>query len=1015
TEPDEYDIVDDFFGASARVDAVEYRNDSNLMGYTSDDTATFLWTAAYSEAFNLSPTNDRMRALTFGNETGDDEARIALGADDNNVYLYGEFDDDELVNVDLDAPDELRVDETGQATLNATYGNGSVINVSEDATWTSSNEDVLDVDSSGGLTAKAAGSATITAEFEGEEDSASVEVLPNGFEIQILSEASSQDILAGDNMSIWARVINHNESEETETLTFNVSDTTEDTTDVTVDGDSDKLVNFENETTDDMVNGDTQVEVAGDADNDTHNVTVWANDTGFQVTIDEDNSTKEVEIDERARIRVKIVNPRDSDQVEEVRIRINGTVHQDQTKTVYLDANGTEDDSVTLDFESPLMTSADVGDKLATIEAEFGTDSMTYEVTDPDEQFPSEPPIEDEVDGPIVDMDYSDKYLFVAAWDDGWYLFNRSDYDVIHHFEDQPSADRASTASIHPDEDILAGGTQEDNLFVWNASSGSTTQEIDFPLHAIEATSWSPEGDWFALTQRPGITHVLNLTEDDYDVEHVIDLEDEDGISRDHAWFPDTDEDNGALAVGLDDDYLIYVLDDGSWFQFIRDDLESNLNTGDHMAMDWAQPDHAGDFGFLAVATDDDDMDNDATLQQVIVFDFGSGLGTQDTERHVLGTFRHDWAGDVAFGPRGNRLVYTAWGEEWGNSVVIANTLNMEIDDEFFGPSNVTRAVDIGNESSAVDDPVTIAAGDDDGIIWRWIDPDPTGPIEVDIRELPTQLEINETYQAEAWVTYANGSVQNETTEVTWSSSDEDLLTVDDDGVVDTANDSGTVDVTAEFEGVSDTQTVGINLVPIRAAFDFNQSSVAVNGTVSYTAEFEWSDGTVEDITDDYAGPSRPYWQVYVNGELVDVSTDEFQEGGLHWKRDEAVIEALEVGVNTIQIRVRYEDPDGNPQWFEGEEQELRVRPETAWGFWPDLELVDRITLILSSPSLWWIIAATAVAAMVTYVATPFVGLAAMGIVLLTGSVAGFGVPFILSISVMLSVLGYAGYRILGG
>lgn len=65
---------------------------------------------------------------------------------------------------------------TAQLRAELTYESGDTKDVTDSATWTSSDEEVATVDSSGLVTAVAVGEATVTATAEGLEGSAKVTV-----------------------------------------------------------------------------------------------------------------------------------------------------------------------------------------------------------------------------------------------------------------------------------------------------------------------------------------------------------------------------------------------------------------------------------------------------------------------------------------------------------------------------------------------------------------------------------------------------------------------------------------------------------------------------------------------------------------------------------------------------------------------------------------------------------------------------------------------------------------------
>ncbi|MDZ7731002.1 MAG: hypothetical protein U5K37_08895 [Natrialbaceae archaeon] len=104
--------------------------------------------------------------------------------------IYAEFDgqfNTSVVNVTepdvqslaLEAPASMVINDTGPVTVNATDSQGTVSNVSQNATITSSNTSVITVDNTT-LEAVGAGNATITASYAGTSATATVAVTPVG-------------------------------------------------------------------------------------------------------------------------------------------------------------------------------------------------------------------------------------------------------------------------------------------------------------------------------------------------------------------------------------------------------------------------------------------------------------------------------------------------------------------------------------------------------------------------------------------------------------------------------------------------------------------------------------------------------------------------------------------------------------------------------------------------------------------------------------------------------------------
>jgi trimeric autotransporter adhesin len=136
-----------------------------------------------------------------------------------------------------------------------------------------------------------------------------------------------------------------------------------------------------------------------------------------------------------------------------------------------------------------------------------------------------------------------------------------------------------------------------------------------------------------------------------------------------------------------------------------------------------------------------------------------------------------------------------------------------------------------------------------------------------------TILIPNETLQLAATGTYSDGTTQDLTTQVLWSSSNTASATVSQTGVV-TAVASGEAIITAQRDGRTAQLTVSVaTLLSITVApADGVPASVAVNGILQLIATGNFSGGLTRDIT------SQASW-TSLNPTLATVSNEEGQKG----------------------------------------------------------------------------------------------------------------------------------------
>jgi len=112
-------------------------------------------------------------------------------------------------------------------------------------------------------------------------------------------------------------------------------------------------------------------------------------------------------------------------------------------------------------------------------------------------------------------------------------------------------------------------------------------------------------------------------------------------------------------------------------------------------------------------------------------------------------------------------------------------------------------------------------------------------------------LNLGETQEMQVTITYADGTTKVLTSEVVWSSSNEDVVSVTDSGVI-TANELGQGTLTAFFNGVtSDEITININDDGDVDSLVISPSAVSIGEgeTAQLSAVANFVDGTSRDVT----------------------------------------------------------------------------------------------------------------------------------------------------------------------
>jgi uncharacterized protein YjdB len=125
-------------------------------------------------------------------------------------------------------------------------------------------------------------------------------------------------------------------------------------------------------------------------------------------------------------------------------------------------------------------------------------------------------------------------------------------------------------------------------------------------------------------------------------------------------------------------------------------------------------------------------------------------------------------------------------------------------------------------------------------------------PALVSIQVAPQTIDLLEgtSHAFQATGTYTDNSTQNITSNVSWSSSDTNVASVNADGLVD-ANNTGAATISAELNGISGSCTVNVHAVADLVSITVTPSdaSLEIGFTQSFSAQGQFSDGSSRDVT----------------------------------------------------------------------------------------------------------------------------------------------------------------------
>lgn len=126
-------------------------------------------------------------------------------------------------------------------------------------------------------------------------------------------------------------------------------------------------------------------------------------------------------------------------------------------------------------------------------------------------------------------------------------------------------------------------------------------------------------------------------------------------------------------------------------------------------------------------------------------------------------------------------------------------------------------------------------------------------PTSISLTPRTAALAVGVTQQLLATGNYGNGTTQDLTTQVAWSSSDTKVVTVQtgqtNPGVI-TAVASGSATITATLQGVNGTSAITVNAVtPTSISLTPNTATIVVGVTQQLQASAKFNNGTVQDVT----------------------------------------------------------------------------------------------------------------------------------------------------------------------
>ncbi|KPJ98007.1 MAG: hypothetical protein AMJ60_09745 [Desulfobacterales bacterium SG8_35] len=149
--------------------------------------------------------------------------------------------------------------------------------------------------------------------------------------------------------------------------------------------------------------------------------------------------------------------------------------------------------------------------------------------------------------------------------------------------------------------------------------------------------------------------------------------------------------------------------------------------------------------------------------------------------------------------------------------------------------------------------------------------------IEITPGDAQLQSGIIREYEADG--TFSDDSIQDITSLATWDSSDPDVATIDNSGLVKTSA-TGTTTITATWQGIeaaTSLSVIGSSLTEITISPE--EGSIAQGTTAQFEAQATYSDGTTEDITDmvDWESSDTAVALIYDDGLATGIAPGEIE------------------------------------------------------------------------------------------------------------------------------------------
>jgi uncharacterized protein YjdB len=117
----------------------------------------------------------------------------------------------------------------------------------------------------------------------------------------------------------------------------------------------------------------------------------------------------------------------------------------------------------------------------------------------------------------------------------------------------------------------------------------------------------------------------------------------------------------------------------------------------------------------------------------------------------------------------------------------------------------------------------------------------------IEVTPEEASIEVGETYQFTATVSYTDGATEDVTAEADWASSNTAVATVD--AGLATGVGAGITRISATYGGISDSATLNVSVVLESIAVTPEEASIDVDETQQFTATATYTDGSTADVT----------------------------------------------------------------------------------------------------------------------------------------------------------------------